>query len=86
MPHPHLLHIFSATKYVSPFDINMAYEAKFDAVIPYCNVTLDEVHGLVQDTIFSRSPAGVRVRRHRARGCRGRQRRAAERHRRDRRQ
>jgi methylene-tetrahydromethanopterin dehydrogenase len=60
MPHPHLLHLFSATKYVSPFDINMAYEAKFDAVIPYCNVTLDEVHGLVQDTIFSRSPAGVR--------------------------
>jgi methylene-tetrahydromethanopterin dehydrogenase len=58
--HPHLLHIFSPTKYVSPFDINMAYEARFHAVIPYCNVTLDEVHGLTQDTIFSRSPAGVR--------------------------
>ncbi|MCB1747163.1 MAG: methylenetetrahydromethanopterin dehydrogenase [Gammaproteobacteria bacterium] len=60
MDHPHLLHIFSPTKYVSPFDINMAYEARFDGVIPYCNVELDEVHGLTQDTIFSRSPEGVR--------------------------
>lgn len=45
-------------KYVSPFDINMAYEAKFDGVIPYCNVALDEIHALTQDTIFSRSPEG----------------------------
>ncbi len=60
MEHPHLLHIFSPTKYVSPFDINMAYEANFDAVIPYCNVTLEEINALTQDTIFSRSPAGVR--------------------------
>ncbi|MGE0486845.1 MAG: NAD(P)-dependent methylenetetrahydromethanopterin dehydrogenase [Gammaproteobacteria bacterium] len=60
MDHPHLLHIFSPTKYVSPFDINMAYEARFDGVIPYCNVELDEVHALTQDTIFSRSPEGVR--------------------------
>lgn len=60
MQHPHLLHIFSPTKYVSPFDINMAYEAKFDAVIPYCNVELGEIQALTQDTIFSRSPEGVR--------------------------
>ena len=60
MQHPHLLHIFSPTKYVSPFDINMAYEAKFDAVIPYCNVELSEIQSLTQDTLFSRSPAGVR--------------------------
>ncbi len=45
-------------KYVSPFDINMAYEAKFDAVIPYCNVALEEIHALTQDTIFSRGPEG----------------------------
>jgi len=32
MQHPHLLHIFSATKYVSPFDINMAYECARDIV------------------------------------------------------
>ena len=60
MKDPYLLHIFSPTKYVSPFDINMAYEAHYDAVIPYCNVTLDEIHALTQDTIFSRSPDGVR--------------------------
>lgn len=58
MKDPYLLHIFSPTKYVSPFDINMAYEAHYDAVIPYCNVTLDEIHALTQDTIFSRSPEG----------------------------
>jgi len=57
---PYLLHIFSSTKYVSPFDINMAYEANFDAVIPYCNVQLDEVHALTQDTIFSRRREGVK--------------------------
>jgi methylene-tetrahydromethanopterin dehydrogenase len=60
MKDPYLLHIVSPTKYVSPFDINMAYEAHYDAVIPYCNVTLDEIHALTQDTIFSRSPEGVR--------------------------
>jgi methylene-tetrahydromethanopterin dehydrogenase len=60
MKDPYLLHVFSPTKYVSPFDINMAYEARYDAVIPYCNVTLDEIHPLTQDTIFSRSPEGVR--------------------------
>jgi methylene-tetrahydromethanopterin dehydrogenase len=60
MKHPHLLHIFSPTKYVSPFDINMAYEANFSGVIPYCGVELDEVHGLTQDTIFSRSTEGVK--------------------------
>jgi len=60
MKTPHLLHVFSPTKYVSPFDINMAYEAHYDAVIPYCSVTLEEIHPLTQDTIFSRSPEGVR--------------------------
>ena len=61
MKDPYLLHVFSPTRYVSPFDINMAYEAHYDAVIPYCNVTLDEIHPLTQDTIFSRSPVGVNV-------------------------
>ncbi len=60
MKDPYLLHIFSPTKYVSPFDINMAYEAHYDAVIPYCNIGLDEVYALTQDTIFSRSPEGVK--------------------------
>lgn len=38
----------------------MAYEAEFDGVIPYSNVTLEEVHSLTQDTIFSRGPKGVK--------------------------
>jgi len=60
MKDPFLLHIFNPTKNVSPFDVNMAYEADFDGVIPYANVTLEEVHALTQDTIFSRGPTGVR--------------------------
>ena len=60
MKDPYLLHIFNPTKNVSPFDVNMAYEAEFDGVIPYADVTLGEVHSLTQDTIFSRGPKGVR--------------------------
>ena len=60
MKDPYLLHIFNPTKNVSPFDVNMAYEAEFDGVIPYSNVTLEEVHALTQDTIFSRGPKGVK--------------------------
>jgi methylene-tetrahydromethanopterin dehydrogenase len=57
---PYLLHIFNPTKNASPFDVNMAYEAAFDGVIPYTNVTLEEVHVLTQDTIFSRGPKGAK--------------------------
>lgn len=60
MKDPYLLHIFNPTKNVSPFDVNMAYEAEFDGVIPYTNVTLEEVHTLTQDTIFSRGPSGAK--------------------------
>ena len=60
MKDPYLLHIFNPTKNVSPFDVNMAYEAEFDGVIPYTEVNLEDVHALTQDTIFSRGPTGVR--------------------------
>lgn len=60
MKDPYLLHIFNPTKNVSPFDVNMAYEAAFDGVIPYSNVTLEEIHALTQDTIFSRGPTGAK--------------------------
>lgn len=59
MKDPYLLHIFNPTKNVSPFDVNMAYEADFDGVIPYSSVTVEEIYGLTQDTIFSRGPTGV---------------------------
>ncbi len=60
MKDPYLLHIFNPTKNVSPFDVNMAYEADFDGVIPYSNVTVEEVYALTQDTIFSRGASGVK--------------------------
>ncbi len=60
MKDPYLLHIFNPTKNVSPFDVNMAYEADFDGVIPYSNVTLEEIYALTQDTIFSRGATGVK--------------------------
>jgi methylene-tetrahydromethanopterin dehydrogenase len=50
------------TKHISPFDANMALDAGYDAVLTYSNVTLDDITGLVQDSIFSRPPkTGVRT-------------------------
>lgn len=60
MKDPYLLHMFNPTKNVSPFDVNMAYEAEFDGVIPYSEVALEDIHALTQDTIFSRGKKGVK--------------------------
>ncbi len=60
MERPYLLHMFTAAKNLSPFDVNMAYDAGWTACTPYIDVTLEEVQDLVQDTIFSRGPKGVR--------------------------
>jgi methylene-tetrahydromethanopterin dehydrogenase len=60
MDKPAILHIFSPLPHVSPFDITMAYDAGFDAVVPYSSVTLAEVPSLVQDVIFPRSPKDLR--------------------------
>jgi methylene-tetrahydromethanopterin dehydrogenase len=51
-----ILHMLSPLKHMSPFDVNMALDAGYDAVVSYTNVTLEEVGGLVQDAIFSRPP------------------------------
>ncbi|MFI4996956.1 MAG: NAD(P)-dependent methylenetetrahydromethanopterin dehydrogenase [Hyphomicrobiales bacterium] len=57
-----ILHMLSPLKHVSPFDLNMALDAGYDAVIPYAGVEQKEVAGLVQDAIFSRPPKlGVRT-------------------------
>jgi methylene-tetrahydromethanopterin dehydrogenase len=56
MADKHILHMVTPLKHMSPFDANMALDAGYDAVIPYTDVTLDEVKGLVQDAIFSRPP------------------------------
>jgi methylene-tetrahydromethanopterin dehydrogenase len=55
-----ILHMFDPSSYNSPFDINMALDADFDIMMPYSNVKLESVHGLVQDAIFSRGPGGVK--------------------------
>ncbi len=59
MSDPYLLHMFNPTKNVSPFDVNMAYEADFDEVIPYTGVALEDVRTLTQDAIFSRRPRAM---------------------------
>jgi methylene-tetrahydromethanopterin dehydrogenase len=56
MAEKHILHMLSPLPHVSPFDVNMALDAGFDAVLPYSGVTPEQVAGLVQDAIFSRSP------------------------------
>ena len=57
-----ILHMLTPLKHMSPFDVNMALDAGYDAVAPYPGVTLNEVAPLVQDAIFSRPPKlGVRT-------------------------
>jgi methylene-tetrahydromethanopterin dehydrogenase len=60
MEKPYLLHMLTPAKNVSPFDVNMAYDAGWDAATPYTGVETGEVSDLVQDAIFSRGPRGVR--------------------------
>ncbi|MCG8488843.1 MAG: methylenetetrahydromethanopterin dehydrogenase [Chromatiales bacterium] len=60
MERPYLLHMLTAAKNLSPFDVNMAYDAGWTACTPYTDVTLHEVRDLVQDAIFSRGPKGVK--------------------------
>ncbi len=57
-----ILHMFSPQKHMSPFDVNMAADAGYKVIVPYINVTLEEVTALTQDAIFSRPPKdGVRT-------------------------
>ena len=51
-----ILHMLDPGKHVSPFDVNMGADAGFKVIVPYTNVELKEVTGLVQDAIFSRPP------------------------------
>ncbi|OQM75006.1 NAD(P)-dependent methylenetetrahydromethanopterin dehydrogenase [Manganibacter manganicus] len=56
MTRKHILHMLTPLKQISPFDVNMALDAGFDAIVPYVGVELGDVTGLVQDAIFSRPP------------------------------
>ena len=56
---PYLLFYFDTDVKASPFDICMAYDIGYDAVIPYENVTPEEAKLLTQDALLSRGPKGV---------------------------
>ena len=57
-----ILHMLSPQKHISPFDVNMATDAGYKVIVPYINVTLEDVTALTQDAIFSRPPNdGVRT-------------------------
>ncbi len=56
----HLLYFLTNELHPSPFDVNMAYDAGFHAVIPYGGVTEETAALLVQDIIFSRGPKGTK--------------------------
>ncbi|MGR9101090.1 MAG: NADP-dependent methylenetetrahydromethanopterin/methylenetetrahydrofolate dehydrogenase [Gammaproteobacteria bacterium] len=60
MEKPFILHMLTTAKNLSPFDVNMALDAGWVSAIPYLNVEPDEVQGLVQDAIFSRSQKGLK--------------------------
>ena len=60
MMQKNILHMISPQGNVSPFDVNMACDAGYDLVIPYTNVNLSDVKGLVQDAIFSRSVSNAK--------------------------
>ncbi|CAL1238853.1 NAD(P)-dependent methylenetetrahydromethanopterin dehydrogenase [Candidatus Methylocalor cossyra] len=60
MEKPYILHMLTAEKNLSPFDVNMALDAGWTAAIPYLHVELPEVTALVQDAIFSRTASGMK--------------------------
>jgi methylene-tetrahydromethanopterin dehydrogenase len=62
MTDKNILHMLTPLKHMSPFDVNLALDAGYEAAATYTNVALEEVAGLVQDAIFSRPPKiGVRT-------------------------
>jgi methylene-tetrahydromethanopterin dehydrogenase len=60
MDKPHILHLFTPAAQASPFDVNMAYDAGYHAVVPYTGMRVADVTALTQDAIFSRGPKGVK--------------------------
>jgi methylene-tetrahydromethanopterin dehydrogenase len=55
MEKPRILHFLTPLANLSPFDVNMAYDAGF-AVAGYTNISLGETTALTQDAMFSRAP------------------------------
>lgn len=51
-----ILHMLTPLGKTSPFDVNMAVDAGFSNIAYYTGVELEDVKGLTQDAMFSRSP------------------------------
>ena len=60
MEKPYILHMLTTAKNLSPFDVNMAMDAGWVSAVPYINVEANEIQGLVQDAIFSRSAKNLK--------------------------
>jgi methylene-tetrahydromethanopterin dehydrogenase len=58
--YPYILLFLDTDERASPFDICMAYDAGYNVVMPYENVTTENVKQIVQDAIFSRDPKGLK--------------------------
>lgn len=58
--YPYILLFLDTDERASPFDICMAYDAGYNVVMPYENVTAENVKQIVQDAIFSRDPKGLK--------------------------
>ena len=47
MERPYILHMFTPGPQMSPFDVNMAADAGYQIITPYCGIGLEAVpHGL----------------------------------------
>jgi methylene-tetrahydromethanopterin dehydrogenase len=57
---PYLLFFLDSDAIASPFDVCMAYDAGYNAVIPYENVNAKDAKRIVEDAVFSRGPKGVK--------------------------
>lgn len=57
---PYLLFYIDTDATASPFDICMAYDVGYNAVIPYQNVNPEDAKNITQDALLSRGPKGVK--------------------------
>ena len=57
---PFLLFYLDTDEKASPFDICIAYDIGYDAVIPYENVKPEDAKRIAQDALFSRGPKAVK--------------------------
>jgi len=57
---PYLLFYLDTDPKASPFDICMAYDAGYNAVVPYENITAEDAKTIALDALLSRGPKGAK--------------------------